>query len=386
MRSHALSSKKKQFEAGFFLIANIVAGVFHYLFQVIGVKRLDPADFGQLMGWMAYAALGFSLGLLAQSLANFFPQSHRALRWQSAVILVISAITTYISITHELSSTLHAVVGIIMFAFLGWLNGQTQTQKLFLALGIVGLAVATAKLSVVLLPSVITSEQFYWGYTLNPIIGISFLAVMFFFRKKTSSQAPDLHVKDGVSAAIILAFITMFIPQFDILFVAQTQSAEVTGEFAQVALIYRGIFFFILIFAQWLLPSQIQGQKSNLSTKEEHKRIAIALGGGVLIAAMASILGPPLANTILGISLGEHPWWIFYSTVHVCILTILFLRIQKDCAALKLKSATIQTLTMIFVLSLMMYLKPQVTTYLVIVCVAHFTLLLGTLVTGAKRS
>jgi hypothetical protein len=381
-----LSSKKSQFEAGFFLIANIVAGVIHYLFQVIGVKRLDPDVFGQVMGWMAYAALGFSLGLLAQSLANFFPQSPKALRWQSLVLFGLGLVITFISLTHELTAFQHGLIGIIMFGAFGWLNGQTQTQKMFWIMGFVGLAIAFLKLSLVVLPTQVTAEHFYWGYTLNAIIGLGLLALTFTFRKKNTSFAPELNIRDGVLAATVLAFVTMFIPQFDILFVAQTQSRQVTGEFAQVALIYRGIFFFILIFAQWLLPNQIQGKKSSLSRKEENQRIAMALGGGVVLAAIAALLGPPIANIILGISLGTHPWWIFYSTIHVSILTILFLRIQKDCASLKVKSAVFQTIVMTLVLSSMILLKPDVTTYLMIVCTAHFILLAGVLVRGADRS
>lgn len=378
------TATQKKFEAGFFVIANIIAGVLHYLYQVVGVKRLDTTSFGQLTAWMAYAALGFSLGLLAQSMANFFPQSVKSLRWQGPATFFFALLLCWIAISMDLTPTHHAVIGILMFTLFGWMNGQCQTQKMFWVMGLLGLVVGVFKLGVVVFPESITLENFYWGYTLNSIIGLAVVMVVFLVRSKNTSKAQTQDVRLGFTAAAILAFITMFIPQFDVLFVAQTQPEAVTAEFAQVALVYRGIFFFILIFAQWLLPSQIQSGKSGLSSKDEKKRVFMAVGGGVLIAALASTLGPPVAKVILGIELGDHPIWIFLSTVHVSILTVLFLRIQRECAGLKVGSALLQSAIMVLVLTGMLILKPTVTVYLACVCAIHFMVLIGAVMAGGK--
>ncbi|MCB0410965.1 MAG: hypothetical protein KDD22_00460, partial [Bdellovibrionales bacterium] len=77
-----------KWKAGFFFLAHVLAGAFHYLFQVLAGKQLSVELFGEFSAWLAWLNLGLGAGAIAQYMANFFPLASSKIRtWGVGSIL-----------------------------------------------------------------------------------------------------------------------------------------------------------------------------------------------------------------------------------------------------------------------------------------------------------
>lgn len=364
-------SKIKNFASIYFVLTSLAGGILHYLFQIIAAKRLEPVAYGELMSWSAYVSIGMALGLLAQTSANFFPtyQSKK----ESLVLGLITLVCLSASfMTDNLISL--AILGIIFSIVYGWINGQYQARQIFATMGTGVVLVGLTKLA-----SLFTGREdlgiYYLGFIIGSAYGALYLLLLS-FRLREHKAVLKTHgtLKENALSSILLSLATMLIPQFDLIVSHMTQTPEITGTFARVGLIYRAVFFFILIFAQLILPSQIQNQVREYSPKEK-MNLFVALIASLPLALVVAAISPLAIKLVLDFDLSPHRDWIFLTSVHVCLLTLVFLIIQRHAALRDNKTILKFFGVLCGVLAMSFVLKLSMTYYLTLAIIIHTTLI-----------
>jgi hypothetical protein len=324
-----------------FVAANVVAGLLHYLFQVIASRRMSAAEFSQFNSWFAHMAVFFFIGGLLQYAANFFPAGRRRLR---ATVVIVNLFTLSLlalwPLTPAGATVLHAVMVLTGAAAIGWLTGQAQIRLLFLTIAAVNLLTALTKLSVIFWvkvePAVL--EQFVFAVFASYLPALWWLSAKMWNGSDAEAhptpRAPTGHWLESWSAPVVLSVAGAVIPQMDLVIMSRIQSAVMFQEFARASLFYKGIYFFIAIFAQWLLPHQIRAREGRLATASLGMA-ALSIGG----SAALTLASPLVVAWILHWESTPPPLLTFSSCLNMSLLTWIFLLIQEACAQGRVRMA-----------------------------------------------
>lgn len=330
----------QKYAIGFFSAANIGAGVFHYLYQVVASARLDTVTFGALNTWIAQVSVFFIFSSFVRFHANFVrvPVRKFALPLGLLFSFLFALVATLIILTPKAADLWIGCLVISLSIPTSWLLGQLQTRKLFLLLGLGILLVAVAKLAgVFALDMLLPSERaFYWAFPLGYFLPVFFILVALWkaHRKQEEFRFQRNHLPpwETIVGTLILSFTSVFLPQMDILSVDRTQTAEVIGQFARVSLFYKGVFFFVMVFSQVILPHQIEAGRQNKPIapwRIVRSRMSLFLLSSALGAVAASFFVPPLARLIMNFDMAGFELWIGLASFNICLLTALFLLIQS---------------------------------------------------------
>jgi hypothetical protein len=367
------SSKSFRFKAFVFLLVNVMAGGLHYLFQLIAARRLSPAEFGEFSGWYAWVCFGLSFGALAQYGANFFPARPKALKLSMLSASVMALIVLgYFFLSGRVNELGLGLLSIAIAPFATWLLGQAQRRMLLMTFSFGGLVIGAAKVLTVLIvnPAHEGADMFYWGLALSYVAGIAFLVVLLVlnFKSSVSPEAAKSGIGGRLSGAVLLSFSSVFIPNIDLIYVQSTQTSEALTRFAQVSLFYKAVFFIILIMAQWLLPHQLNRGASKALNPRRMKVFVRICSMGMVFSMGASVLAEPFYRIALGKEFLASTLWVFMACFNVSLLTGIFLEIQNQIAASRVKDAAVcllaQVLTVagayLFGLDLSTYLQIQI--------------------------
>lgn len=334
----------------FFAVANILAGVFHYLFQVIASKQMVAADFALFSVWLAKVAVLSMLGGLLQYAGNFFPSS-RAQAEKS--VLISTLLTLAFSVlwfwTPD-SGFVQGLLIVIASGLFGWILGQIQQRLMFLLMGIMNLAMALAKVIFVLIPGTFSIPIDRFSYALLISYFISLFIVAILTRIPRFEIKGSLEGADGAArwslwiAPLVLSIAGATIPQMDIIILQRWITAETFQDFVRASLFYKGIYFLMFIFAQWMLPQQIAkvGSKAQKGILTYHFAIAALLG-----SLAVTLIAPLVERLILKWDSMPPSDYIFWSCLSISLLTWIFLLIQESCARRDIRWA-VGTLFVIF--------------------------------------
>lgn len=317
----------------FFAAANVLAGFFHYLFQVWCANQVDVVSFGELNSWIAYYSLGFSVASFAQYSANFTAFHVKEIRrWHWVIFLLSCASFSIPWLLPVANGVMIALVGVFFGILFSWYLGQFQARAAFVIMGFATILCAVAKFALggVGFPVTKPSLDLAWAVALSYAPGLILLvAVMIVWGKSwapiTTAERTLTH---KLAAPIILAFSTVFIPQFDIIVVHQTQDPETIGQFAQISLLYKAVFFSFLIFSQWLLPHQL-AKAHNLQpmmkwiTQSYWSVPVLSVLLAMVAISCSFVIGPIFTPQLL-----EKREWIVLSCINMALLTNLFYLIQ----------------------------------------------------------
>jgi hypothetical protein len=316
-----------------FVAANLVAGLCHYFFQVIASKELSAADFSELNAWFANIAIFFMIGGLLQYTANFLPASKTRLR---QAIVVINIFYGCLAVAWFMSSpgltlprALMVLSGSTVF---GWLLGQVQSRLLFFVMAGANLLFGVSKLLfVLLLPWGI--ERYTFALFACYLPGVLLISVGA-WRADPRAEPKRGSLLDWQlwAAPVILSVAGAVIPQLDLVLMDRIQSPPDFQAFARASLYYRGIYFFMFIFAQWLLPQQIR--ESQMPVSPWYLALA-GLGGSAGLA----LVSPAVTTYILKWSEAPAPLLIFASCLNMSLMTWMFLLIQEACARHRVRAA-----------------------------------------------
>lgn len=366
----AAASRKLVREAGFFVIANLLAGLFNYLYQVSASKQLSRAEFADVSSWVAHVSVFLLVAGILQYAGNFFPARRMALRRQ---IIFINLLTfgmlvlffTFSGLNPLAIGALTVSVGLAV----GWVTGQAQFRLMFNLLGAVNILSAFTKLVLVLLPNSHFSllERYYIALLLGSVPSLWLLSASL-WPLKAEPTATENSGHNYWLAPIILSAATAVIPQFDLVVLRRSVTAEAFEDFARASLFYKGVFFLFMIAAQWLLPRQIQAKgKIQSPAMTSFRLIPIAIIGSVLMTVAA----PPIAQMALGWASVPPLEMIFLSCFNMCLLTWLFLLIQEFCARGRPRPAALAFGGLLAEGVLQLSLHLNVTRYLSVVTIAQ---------------
>ncbi|AKV03097.1 hypothetical protein AKJ09_09760 [Labilithrix luteola] len=249
-----------------FLVANVLAGVLNYLFQVHAATVLDAASFGLLSAWFARVTIFTTVATVAQFLSLDFPLAERSLfslvRSCAAVALVLLAgITAWQAGGRVLDPgvlTAVVVVGnVLFFAVVGQLQARLQ-------LGAVALSLFAVAVTRCALPfawaKAARGPGFYLSHAVSALVGLLVILAVVGRSVPTPALrsregAPSLHLR--LWRPLLLALAAVALPTLDVLAVSATSDAATTGSYMRMALAARIIFFGGASALQTILPYQL---------------------------------------------------------------------------------------------------------------------------------
>lgn len=350
----------------FFVIANVVAGLSHYAYQVFASRQLSPAEFADLNQWFATLALFFAIGAILQYLATFFPAPPKALAaWVVfGNLLAVGSLTTWF-LSDAGGTNLRAVLIVAGAAMMGWLLGQIQGRLMFFVLSIANLVIAGCKLGFLLIPLFAGSEIERYRFALfaSSIPALWYITwVVFREGQKIPTPNPSAERNSPMLwlGPILLATAAALIPQMDLVLAGKIQTAEVFQEFARASLFYKGIFFFISILAQWMLPHQIRGRLKDLRPA---RFLLAALAISVIGPALCTAISPYVIRFILGWDHSPPIMMIFLSCVNMSLLAWLLILFQEVCAKHRPQWAAVVLAGLVIEATLQLALKPSLPVY-----------------------
>jgi hypothetical protein len=331
--------RRRRLEGGFFIGANIAAGLLHYLYQVVAARRLNTADFADLNAWYAALALFFTVAGFLQYAANFAPAKRRPLR----AAIVGANLLAAMGLWHWFQSAPalgfeHAVWIVLLAAVSGWMLGQAQIRMAFTVMAITSLVIGATKLATALWPA-----SGLTAFALAPFIAyvpaLWWLSVHLWRAPDTAARP---YARTWWEAPLILSTASAVFPQLDLVLMSHTQSAAVFAEFAQASLFYKAIYFLVALLAQWLLPQQIHDRVVvGRPVRNAGATLAVAAAVTVAVSALLAAISAPVAHLVLGWTEAPRAGLIFMSCLNMSLLTFLFLFIQDDCARARTRLAAL---------------------------------------------
>lgn len=342
----------------FFLAANIGAGILNYLYQVVASKGLNASQFSELSAWIAYFSLFFVVTSASQYAANFKPIPTQRLRpVLSALILVVFAcLGAWFAFTETLSVA-HSVLIVMSASVFAWLMGEVQTRLLFGIMASANLGVAAIKLIFALSATTAIRPLDMMAFGLIAgYLPASLLLATVLWRSGRQNQT----VSTGSWAApLLLSFVSALIPQMDIILIHRTQSPEIFEEFARASLFYKGIYFLVFIFSQWLLPQQVQRTQQ----VPGWRYLGPGYLGLILLSGGIAWVSPLAVSWWLNWPKNPSPLIIFLSCWNIGLLAWIYMHLQKACAEGRLKVPAIALTILILEILWQLYAAGSLNAY-----------------------
>jgi hypothetical protein len=210
-------------------------------------------------------------------------------------------------------------------------------------------------------------QRFYEAFALSYAPSIAYICV----HLVVTRQAPSVHEKRialiaALTAPLLLAFAAAACPQIDLIVVKATQPAEVFQTFARASLFYKAVFFLFLIGANWLLPYEIRGTAPRFIRLES----GFFLIAGVVVSAALALTGPFVSSWVMHWSEAPPMRLIFLSCWNMCLLSWIFLLIQKACAQDRVRPAALLLAGVSVVYGAVWLVAPSITLYFTITIAA----------------
>ena len=325
-----MSAAKEAREGALFVIASLAAGVGHYAFQILASRHLSADEFARFSGWLAHLSLAFVGAGLVQYAANFHPAPARLVRRSlTAVNVGMAAALLAWAFGGDALGPAPALAIVVLAIGYGWVTGQVQIRLDFRGLAFAQVLTAAVK---VLIPVAVFGGLS--GYAFG--LGFGFVPATWLLSARLWSRtaAPSgLVARPSWTAPILIAVASNLIPQFDLLLMQHTQAPSTFDAFARVSLFYKGIYFVVFIFAQWLLPRQIRGGGPRWLGP------GLVAGFAALSSVGLAVLSPLLVRYVFHWDQTPPRLLILMSCGHMSLLTLVFIQIQALSAAGRVKPA-----------------------------------------------
>lgn len=321
------------------------------------------------------------VGGLLQYAGNFYPATNKvAVRSiQFSILACLTLIAVWIFYPGELT-LIRGLLIVISAGCFGWISGLIQQRMFFIFLGTLNLAMASFKLFMVFLPLQFLSDslaRFSFAVLAGYAPALLLVYILLWYKKSFTETTPNPTRKIGANlwaAPIILSLAGALIPQMDIIVLKNWTPTAVFEDFVRVSLFYKGIYFFMFILAQWMLPKQI----SRTEHKTTNPIFSFQLGLAALLGSAAVTLAAPFIETwILRWDSLPPSSMVFYTCLNMSLLTWLFLLVQEACARNKLKVASFALAGVIGNLGLQSLLKWPVEGYFQLAICVHLIVLVS---------
>ena len=336
------------------MVANALAGVLNYGFQIQAARRLGLVDFGVLSNWLANVTIMLMVASLSQMLANYFPMTKRRLTWCCNGIIAPSVCVAACLLLMSLNGTLTPQRNQLAAVFLGvaasWLGGQVQARLRFGLLGLALFVGAAVKFGTTFLafPGQTELTSYYLAIPLGLAVAAVVLGGVILLRPADDHQLASVVEQPvaRVASAAILAVATALLPQLDIINLRLTQTDAMIGQYSRVMLFAKGIFFSAATMLQVALPLHLLAQRARgekpQSIREERsvwRAEMSVIGICAVVAAGVTSLGPWISIHFLGYPLADFQMWILLTCLIAAVQFGLLQEIQRNCAKLDWRGA-----------------------------------------------
>ena len=314
---------------GIFVAANLLAGGFNYLYQVVASRELSAQEFSDLNAWYAHLAIFFMLGGLLQYTSNFYPARRGTLK--AAVItsnLLLFLFFWAWTATEPKLSVERGVFIVLTAMASGWLMGQLQIRQRFAALATANFVLAASRLGWLWSPWPSDSPLEHFSLALLFGFAPAFWVMSFYLWSARDVSLKTSQRRAAWLGPLVLSGAGALMPQLDLLVMHYTQAPEAFTEFARASLFYKAIYFLLFIVAQLALPKQLHGQISRGVLSRFPTLAFGALAGSAILAA----LSPAFSRHLLGWGAAPDSQIVFLSCLHMSLLTLIFFWIQEQCA------------------------------------------------------
>ncbi|MGE4132948.1 MAG: hypothetical protein AB7F86_15005 [Bdellovibrionales bacterium] len=319
-----MSTKKQIYRSGIiFFLANVIAGVLNYLYQISAGRNLSVQSFSDLNSWIANYSVFLAMPGVLQYYSCFHPSSKSTLRLIVTITCALSVplLALWFSIDELLSSS-NAVMIIGLSFVLAWNLGQLQIRMAYSHLAVATFLMAVARYGLLWLPlGTPDSLDRYAFAQIGPLVVGLWTTSAFLFRNETK---PVPIAEQGWMGPIVLSLTTAVIPQFDLVLMSHSISALNYQEFVQASLFYKAIYFTVFIGAQWILPQQILGL-----SKRTFSVAKILIPGALVLSGVLAAASPHLVNFVFHWPTPPDAVLVFVSCLHTSLLAVLLLKIQE---------------------------------------------------------
>lgn len=358
--------KKLLSPAFIFVVCQAGVGFLHYLYQVLADRFLVLEDFGLWSVWFAQLALTLLVAAWFQSLATldgprqplFRILFRRDVSWGIFIASVAAAAFAW--------SQQNWVVLTAMGWFWQCLQGVFFGRSLARGrLILISFALVVAALLKLMIPAVAVYtrgevavnpqwviDAFYAGVLWGPLAAV-FIGLLFDSEiprtEKAATTTEPLRYRVFFTS-LLLAAVTAAAPQFDILVAGHILKEDDLGRFGRVALVYKGFFFLILIFAQLLLSRQIQAGAAQIRRIRFLPLLALGMALSLILALTFPAVWAPTE-------------WVALGVLHISTLTFLYLVVQTEVSAGRWQVALAVLALWCFEFSLAWGLRPSLLQY-----------------------
>jgi len=306
----------------------------HYLYQVIGARRLSAVEYGELNAWMAYLSLCLAAGTVLQFVSNFKVLTDRGFR-TLATLSSAAAVLVGVLILSGVIPVTPLVAGITTIALslpFYTLIGQFQARQAFVAMGFGLFVLALTKLSLLFLPVMATAEQFYAAFPLatgmaTVVLGIFTLTTV--GRAAAEKKRPS-DLRTALPGSVVLAVAMALLPQLDILNLTRLCDAEELGRFARVSLFSKAVFFGAITLLQISLPFHVAATSPEARRLDGFRRVVLLERTGLAACVFGSVvlawISPIISLRFLGFDLSGMQSWVLLSCLS---LTALYGHLQR---------------------------------------------------------
>jgi hypothetical protein len=356
---------------GIFVAANVLAGFLHYLYQAVASRELPLSEFSTLNAWYANFSIFLAVPTLLQYLANFLPLSTERIRPAilAVNVLLVATLALFVLTAGDLG-VWSAVLILCVAALFSWMSGQAQSRLLMGALAIGALLVGLFKLLTLAIPLQPRLEIYAAAIAIGFAPGIWFLSVKLWHDQRP--HPPVTMTWQKWTAPALLSLAAAVFPQMDLVLLNQTQSREIFSQFALASLFYKGLYFLVFAYLQWLLPQQVRAP----GQKMRWQPLAAGAGVGLVLSGIAALTGPFFGQLILKWQTSPPPLMIFMSCVNTCLLTWIFVQFQSECAAGRVRLAFIATVLLAVEAGLQLFFRLEATGYLALAMICQLGILI----------
>jgi hypothetical protein len=361
--------------AGFYMAANLAAGLLNYLFQIMASRQLNAMDFSAMSSWIAHVSVFFVLGGVLQYSSNFLPASGRVFRLSLLGINIgfLGLIALWFTLEPGLS-LIKAAIMLVGATLFGWTLGQIQGRLLFFTVATANLVIGATKNLIALLPLPLGDvEKFAFAFFACNLPALWLLTDAGLRRSRDPVRHAVHSNKQGLMAAGLLSTYATLIPQIDLVLLDWTQSREVFTTIARASVFYKAIYFCFFAIAQFLLPLQLKSTSRSLGSWPGTIKLGAA---SVTVCAIISLIAPWIAREFLRWDSEPGPILIFLSCLNMILLTWIFMLAQESCACKRVQTAILGLVLLATEWALQWLLALPAPFYFALAALSQFTLLL----------
>ncbi len=357
-----LTNKENWIFAG----AQMTAGLLNYSFQLLAARQLNNVEFGQWSGWLAQFSFFLFVTIWVQSLMTI----------QGALPFRLNVVKAWIfALLVGGLSFLSVQAGCADLAGWFWMliyslaYGLALSHRKLLLASAATLVTCFAKFAIAaMFPTI---EGYKWAILFGPAVAC---LIFLIFSHQLLAAGRTQHKflqRTLLLSGVFLAVATAAIPQLDLLSAQTLLNSDDLGRFAKVALIYKGVFFFLMILAQVLVTYQVRGMTIRFSTRHLGLLYVAGIAGALLLPSIGLFSGFP-----------SH--WITGATMHIMSLSLVFFFTQQESAMQRWPWPALWTAVLAFEYLLARLMKLDLSIYWMIGIVVESLTIIGFLMWTRK--